>query len=277
MGTRNFERQWKQTGEKQAGNCREKAAAGWRRGGREWRGSQVRAERTGHVSGEVEYREGKTDSELGSAGSVCAGFFYGAVGNVDGAGAGGVVRRHAAGTAGICMDDVVVAVPMLMGNCAAVPLHGPLTGLEMLGWMLAASVMVVLPFVFHRVVSPRLSFFETLPLPVAGVVVKMAAVAWLPAQVVGVRVHGSGAESAAGRTGRGFWHGGCYVCDAVVCGAGGVDVEPGISCPKICDGARRGSPRFMWCFGGTGDAAGERADSRQAPVWVDLPGRRGGV
>jgi ubiquinone/menaquinone biosynthesis C-methylase UbiE/uncharacterized protein YbaR (Trm112 family) len=87
-------------------------------------------------------------------------------------------------------------VPMAIGNWRKVPLTAPLVGLEALGWMVGASVVMVLPFVFYRVVRAHLAgvlqtgLMETLSLPVAGVVVKMAALAWLPKPVVEFAYHG---------------------------------------------------------------------------------------
>jgi ubiquinone/menaquinone biosynthesis C-methylase UbiE len=57
-----------------------------------------------------------------------------------------------------------------------------------LGWTLAAMVLSILPFTFHRMVSPWLpGWFSTLPLPVFGVVCATAARAWLPAVFVGAQ------------------------------------------------------------------------------------------
>jgi ubiquinone/menaquinone biosynthesis C-methylase UbiE len=87
-------------------------------------------------------------------------------------------------------------VPMAIGNWRGVALHGVGAGLETLGWMLVASVIVVAPFVFYRVTRAHLAgllktgLLETLALPVAGAAVKMAALAWMPAQVAGFAFHG---------------------------------------------------------------------------------------
>jgi len=56
---------------------------------------------------------------------------------------------------------------------------------EYLGWMLVLSLIGALPFLFHRLVSPRLpGFWSTLPLPAAAVAVQSAAIAWLPPHVL---------------------------------------------------------------------------------------------
>lgn len=48
--------------------------------------------------------------------------------------------------------------------------HGPTQSLDFLGAVLVALVPPILPFTFHRLVSPRLpGFFSTLPLPLAAV------------------------------------------------------------------------------------------------------------
>ncbi|MGC2298485.1 MAG: class I SAM-dependent methyltransferase [Acidobacteriaceae bacterium] len=137
-------------------------------------------------------------------GVFAAGFFYGPVG----VWTGPVLGAWFVGTQrvrrGLVWLLLLTFVPMLLWNLRRVPLRAPLSGLEMVGWMLAASVMVVLPFVFHRVVSPRLPFFETLPLPVAGVVVRMAALAWLPGPALGFAFTGAGRNPLLAELGRDF-------------------------------------------------------------------------
>ncbi|MGC1160037.1 MAG: class I SAM-dependent methyltransferase [Acidobacteriaceae bacterium] len=120
-----------------------------------------------------------------------AGFFYGPVGVWTGPILGAWLVCTQRVRRGFVWLLLLTFVPMLLSNLHRLPWTAPVQGLEMVGWMLAASVMVVLPFVFHRVVSPRLPFFETLPLPIAGVAVRMAALEWLPAQAVGFAFHGT--------------------------------------------------------------------------------------
>lgn len=152
----------------------------------------MRAEGKAQVAGSGLHRRGWQVLSWVLLGVFASGLFYGPVG----VWTGPILGVWFVGTQRVRRGFVwlllLTFVPMLLWNLRRVPLTAPLTGLEMVGWMLAASVMVVLPFVFHRVVSPRLSFFETLPLPVAGVVVKMAAAAWLPAQVAGFAFTGAG-------------------------------------------------------------------------------------
>ena len=66
--------------------------------------------------------------------------------------------------------------PILSGSPHDLPLYA--------GWTLAGVVLGVLPFAFHRLTSSRLSgLLSTLPLPLAAVVLKAGALAWLPAGV----------------------------------------------------------------------------------------------
>jgi ubiquinone/menaquinone biosynthesis C-methylase UbiE len=69
-------------------------------------------------------------------------------------------------------------VPSLIFEWRKFPLTGPQQALEYLGWALVAAVLSVLPFTFHRLVSPRLSgLLSTLPLPLAGVAIPSLALA----------------------------------------------------------------------------------------------------
>ena len=64
----------------------------------------------------------------------------------------------------------VALVPSLLWDWRHFPLTGAGPALGYLGWMLLAAVLGVLPFTFHRLVSPRISgLISTLPLPLAGV------------------------------------------------------------------------------------------------------------
>jgi len=61
-------------------------------------------------------------------------------------------------------------VPRLVFGWRALPLVGPEAALRFVALLLAAVVVGVLPFTFHRLVSPRLpGWLATLPLPLAGV------------------------------------------------------------------------------------------------------------
>ncbi|MGA7830412.1 MAG: class I SAM-dependent methyltransferase [Terracidiphilus sp.] len=61
-------------------------------------------------------------------------------------------------------------VPTLIFRWRKIPLTGPQQALSYLGWTFVAAVLSVLPFTFHRLVSPRLSgFLQTLPLPLAAI------------------------------------------------------------------------------------------------------------
>jgi ubiquinone/menaquinone biosynthesis C-methylase UbiE/uncharacterized protein YbaR (Trm112 family) len=52
------------------------------------------------------------------------------------------------------------------------------------GWMLLIALLSAAPFLFHRLVGPRLpGFGATLPLPFAGAMLQSIALAWLPAGV----------------------------------------------------------------------------------------------
>jgi uncharacterized protein YbaR (Trm112 family) len=61
-------------------------------------------------------------------------------------------------------------IPSLIFGWRKIPLTGPEQALHYLGWFLLASVLGILPFTFHRFVSPRLSgWLCTLPLPIGAV------------------------------------------------------------------------------------------------------------
>ena len=70
-------------------------------------------------------------------------------------------------------------VPSLIFGWRKIPLTGPQQAFAYLGWTLAAAVLGILPFTFHRLVSPRLpGFFSTLPLPLAAVAIPALVLAW---------------------------------------------------------------------------------------------------
>jgi ubiquinone/menaquinone biosynthesis C-methylase UbiE len=61
-------------------------------------------------------------------------------------------------------------VPGLVFGWRKIPLTGPEQALHYLGWFLLVSVLGILPFTYHRFVSPRLSgWLCTLPLPIGAV------------------------------------------------------------------------------------------------------------
>jgi ubiquinone/menaquinone biosynthesis C-methylase UbiE len=69
-------------------------------------------------------------------------------------------------------------VPSLIFGWRKFPLTGPEQAFEYLGLTLLAAVLGVLPFTFHRLVSPRLpGFLATFPLPLAAVAIPTLAVA----------------------------------------------------------------------------------------------------
>ena len=69
-------------------------------------------------------------------------------------------------------------IPSLIFGWRNFPLTGPVPALEYLAWTLLATVLGVLPFTFHRLVSPRLpGFLSTLPLPLAAVAIPALALA----------------------------------------------------------------------------------------------------
>jgi ubiquinone/menaquinone biosynthesis C-methylase UbiE len=69
-------------------------------------------------------------------------------------------------------------IPSLIFGWRNFPLTGPEPALKYLGSTLLAAVLGVLPFTFHRLVSPRLpGFVSTLPFPLAAVAIPALAVA----------------------------------------------------------------------------------------------------
>jgi len=66
-------------------------------------------------------------------------------------------------------------IPALIFGWRKIPLTGAQPALQYLAWTLLVAVLGILPFTFHRLVSPRLpGFLATLPLPLAAV-----AIPWL--------------------------------------------------------------------------------------------------
>src|ERR1035438_393080 len=60
-------------------------------------------------------------------------------------------------------------LPSLVVHWRKFPMSGPQQALEYVAWMLLAALLTALPFVFHRLTSPRLpGFVSTLPLPLSG-------------------------------------------------------------------------------------------------------------
>jgi len=72
-------------------------------------------------------------------------------------------------------------LPSLFFDRSNFPETGLASMLEYVAWMLAASVLAVLPFTFHRLVSPRLTgFLSTLPLPLAAAALYTLVLPFLP-------------------------------------------------------------------------------------------------
>ncbi|MGA2349252.1 MAG: methyltransferase domain-containing protein [Terracidiphilus sp.] len=72
----------------------------------------------------------------------------------------------------------IAFIPGLIFGWRKIPLSGPQQAFAYLGWALVATMLGVLPFTFHRLVSPRLpGFLATLPLPLAAVAIPWLAVA----------------------------------------------------------------------------------------------------
>jgi ubiquinone/menaquinone biosynthesis C-methylase UbiE len=69
-------------------------------------------------------------------------------------------------------------IPSLIFGWRKIPLTGAAQALEYLGRALVVAVLGVLPFTFHRLISPRLpGFLSTLPLPLAAVAIPSLALA----------------------------------------------------------------------------------------------------
>ena len=75
-------------------------------------------------------------------------------------------------------------LPYMVANWRNFPLTGSLHAFQYVGWMFLAALLSVLPFLFHRFVSPRVpGLLFTLPLPLSGAVLKTLALRWLPANI----------------------------------------------------------------------------------------------
>ncbi len=75
-------------------------------------------------------------------------------------------------------------LPSLAVNWRKFLLTGPEQSLEYVAWMLLVALLTVLPFLFHRLVSPRLPGFpSTLPLPLAAAALQPLVLARLPASI----------------------------------------------------------------------------------------------
>ena len=94
---------------------------------------------------------------------------------------------------GFLWQMVLTFLPSLLANWRQFPLAGLGPALEYVAWMLLAALLTVLPFLFHRLASPRLpGFLATLPLPLWGVVLQTVATGWLPANVAATFGPGAG-------------------------------------------------------------------------------------
>jgi hypothetical protein len=78
-------------------------------------------------------------------------------GSVDRPNPGRLVRGHAKAPARISLDDGICFIPSLIFELAQIPADRPGAGAQVPGWTLLAAVLSVLPFTFHRLVSPRLA------------------------------------------------------------------------------------------------------------------------
>jgi ubiquinone/menaquinone biosynthesis C-methylase UbiE len=88
---------------------------------------------------------------------------------------------------------VLTFLPSLVANWRKFPLTGLEPALVYVAWMLLAALLIVLPFLFHRLTSPRLpGFLATLSLPLWGAVLQTVALAWLPATIATTFGHGAG-------------------------------------------------------------------------------------
>ena len=131
------------------------------------------------MKSKVRQVRGKQILSWGVLGIFVAGFFWSPVG----VWTGPVLGAWFVGTQrvrrGFLWMMVLTFVPMAIGNWRKVPLTAPLAGLEALAWMLAASVVLVLPFIFYRVTRAHLAglsktgLLETLALPLSGAAVRM--------------------------------------------------------------------------------------------------------
>ena len=69
-------------------------------------------------------------------------------------------------------------VPSLLFGWRKIPMTGPVPALQYVGWTLLVAMVGVLPFTYHRLVSPRLpGFLGTLPFPLASAAVPTLALA----------------------------------------------------------------------------------------------------
>ncbi len=80
---------------------------------------------------------------------------------------------------------VFAFLPSAVTDWRSFPLTGPERALEYVGWMILISLLSVVPFLVHRLVSPRLpGLLSTLPLPLSAAVLHSLAMAWLPAGIL---------------------------------------------------------------------------------------------
>ena len=74
---------------------------------------------------------------------------------------------------------VLTLLPSLAANWREFPRTGPERALAYVAWMVVAAMLAVLPFLFHRLTSPRLpGLWSTLPLPLSGAVLQTVALLW---------------------------------------------------------------------------------------------------
>jgi ubiquinone/menaquinone biosynthesis C-methylase UbiE len=85
---------------------------------------------------------------------------------------------------GFLLMVAISYLPGLVFHWRSFPLNGPVPALEYLGWSVAFTVLGVLPFMFHRLTSPRLpGLLSTLPFPLAAAAARLLVLPWIPATV----------------------------------------------------------------------------------------------
>lgn len=84
---------------------------------------------------------------------------------------------------GFLFVAAIAFIPALVSNWNKLPL----TGAEYVSWMIAATFVSVLPYLFHRLASPRLpGFVSTLPLPLWGTAFQTLGQLLLPASIFSI-------------------------------------------------------------------------------------------
>ncbi|MGD0789459.1 MAG: class I SAM-dependent methyltransferase [Terracidiphilus sp.] len=74
-------------------------------------------------------------------------------------------------------------IPHLVGDWRLFMHAGPERALEYVAWILLATLLAVMPFTFHRLVSPRLpGLISTLPFPMASAAIQLWSLPFLPSK-----------------------------------------------------------------------------------------------